>query len=481
MRSRTSLIVALLGASFLTTAFIATRALITTVYQRETAVRVIRDFANLAADEFVQGAEAQIVYYGCYPVAQKIAAGESVKSPLVRRAFTIATRGPNPALPDDLQSQLAAALRDREPLVRGRSSTYYLPVAPRMELPPKIVGLELDPAGYPHYFENVMIMRRLLPKSLARGKLSNSDVFVRVSDGRKQLFATRGAFDSDLGIRRTLDSPLLHGFTLDVSLAREVVPLIVLGGVPRSTLPLYVVMLVVNGGLLVTAVLQLRKERALARLRSDFISGVSHELRTPLTQIRMFAETLLLDRVRSDDERHRSLTIVDQETRRLAHLVDNILQFSRGERGTLQIAPAAHDLGALVRETVDAFLPIANARGVAIEVDAEESIVNIDADAMRQVVLNLLDNAVKYGPPNQRVIAGVHGRELFVDDQGPGIPPHERAAIFERYRRLERDRERAIAGMGIGLSVVRELVAAHGGSVRVESGSRGGARFVVTL
>jgi signal transduction histidine kinase len=100
---------------------------------------------------------------------------------------------------------------------------------------------------------------------------------------------------------------------------------------------------------------------------------------------------------------------------------------------------------------------------------------------MRQVVLNLLDNAVKYGPPHQRVIAGVRGRELFVDDQGPGIPPNERAAIFERYRRLDRDRERAIAGMGIGLSVVRELVAAHGGRVRVESGSRGGARFVVTL
>src|SRR5213082_2129021 len=97
MRSRTSLIVALLGASFLTTAFIAARALITTVYQRETALRVIRDFANLAADEFVQGAEAQIVYYGCYPVAQKIAAGENVKSPLVRRSFAIATRGPNPS------------------------------------------------------------------------------------------------------------------------------------------------------------------------------------------------------------------------------------------------------------------------------------------------------------------------------------------------------------------------------------------------
>src|ERR1044071_10338923 len=133
------------------------------------------------------------------------------------------------------------------------------------------------------------------------------------------------------------------------------------------------------------AVLQLRRERALARLRSDFISGVSHELRTPLTQIQMFAQTLLLDRVRGDDERRRSLAIIDQETRRLAHLVENILQFSRGERGTLRITKAPRDLAALARETVDAFAPIAKARGVTIDVDAEPSIVDIDEDAMRQV------------------------------------------------------------------------------------------------
>jgi signal transduction histidine kinase len=228
-------------------------------------------------------------------------------------------------------------------------------------------------------------------------------------------------------------------------------------------------------------VLQLRRERALARLRSDFISGVSHELRTPLTQIQMFAQTLLLDRVRGDDERRRSLAIIDQETRRLAHLVENILQFSRGERGTLRITRAPHDLGRLVRETADAFAPIARARSVSVEVDAEESMVDVDEEAVRQIVLNLLDNAVKYGPPRQRVLVGVHGREISVDDEGPGIPPREREAVFERYKRLDRERGRAIAGMGIGLSVVRELVELHGGRVRVEEGARGGARFVVAL
>jgi signal transduction histidine kinase len=485
MRSRTSLIVALLGASFLTTAFIAVRALMASVYQRGTAERVIRDFAGLAADEFAQGGEAQITYYGCYPIVQKLAAGQPVKSPLVKRWFPIDTRGgANPAVPDDLRPKLAAALKDRENLVRGRSSTYYLGVStpPREALPERIAGIELDPAGFPHYFENVITMRRLLPRSFAHGKLTNRDVYVRVIDRGKTLFTTPGVFDSVLGVRREMESPLFTGMTLEVSLDRRVAPTLVLGGLPGSPLTLYGAMLIVNGVLLVTAVMQLRKERALARLRSDFISGVSHELRTPLTQIRMFAETLLLDRVRSGEERKRSLTIIDQETRRLAHLVDNILQFSRGERGTLHIMKGPHDLAALVRETADAFTPIAKARGVTLALELpEESIADFDEDAMRQVLLNLLDNAVKYGPPNQRVIAGVRGRELYVDDEGPGIPAGERAVIFERYRRLDRERERAIAGMGIGLSVVRELVALHGGSVRAESGSRGGARFVVTL
>jgi signal transduction histidine kinase len=396
MRSRATLIVALLGASFLTTAFIAARGLLTTVYQRTSAVNVIRDFAALAASEFIQGAEG--------------------------------------LTPDS--GQLSAMLATRP----------------------------------------------LLPPAITRGRLTNRDIFVRLSDRGRTLFATPGTFDPLLGVRRTVEGGSLRGLTLETSIDRDAARLLIFGGVPEVNLLLYAVILAINAGLLVTAVLQLRKERALARLRSDFISSVSHELRTPLTQIRMFSETLLLDRVRSDAERHRSLSIIDQETRRLAHLVENILQFSRGERGTLQIAPSPHDLTTLVRECVAAFAPIAAARGTTIELDLPETaIVTVDDDAMRQVLVNLLDNAVKFGPSSQRVIVSLRGRELSVDDEGPGIPPRKRTWVFERYRRLDRERTRAIAGMGIGLAVVRELVTAHGGSVRVEEGSRGGSRFVVSL
>src|SRR5256885_13083987 len=123
--------------------------------------------------------------------------------------------------------------------------------------------------------------------------------------------------------------------TLRASMADK----LIIGGLPRSRLPLILGLLGLTAALIGTALLQLRRESQLTRLRTDFISGVSHELRTPLAQIRMFSETLTLGRVRSDEERTRSLAIIDQEARRLTHLVENLLHFSRSERQTTHITP----------------------------------------------------------------------------------------------------------------------------------------------
>src|SRR5204863_327957 len=204
------------------------------------------------------------------------------------------------------------------------------------------------------------------------------------------------------------------------------------------------------------------------RLRADFVSGVSHELRTPLAQIRMFSETLLLGRVRSDDERERSLEIIDQEARRLTHLVENLLHFSRSERRLARLSPALAPLAPLVSEAAEGCAPLAAARGVTSGSELADGVVApVDADALRQMLLSLLDNAVKYGPSGQTVtlaLAVADGRaRVSVDDEGPGIPAAERERIWDRFWRLERDRGSAVAGTGIGLSVVRELVALHGG------------------
>jgi signal transduction histidine kinase len=237
--------------------------------------------------------------------------------------------------------------------------------------------------------------------------------------------------------------------------------------------------------LIVVAVVQLRREAELARLRSDFVSSVSHELRTPLAQIRMFAETLLLGRVRSDAERTRSMEIIDQEARRLAHLVENVLHFSRAERQSLRLCPEPTPLAAHVREISETFAPIARARRVDVQLSIDEDVVvRVDRNALRQMLLNLLDNAIKYGPPGQTVTVGVRGdgdrARLWVEDEGPGIDPSQRERIFDPFVRLDRDANSAIGGSGIGLSVVRELAQMHGGRAYAEPGDHG-ARFVIEL
>src|SRR5213082_69362 len=168
--------------------------------------------------------------------------------------------------------------------------------------------------------------------------------------------------------------------TLRASVADQ----LIIGGLPRSRLPLILSLLALTAVLIGTALVQLRREAQLARLRTDFISGVSHELRTPLAQIRMFSETLVLGRVRSDEEQVRSLEISDQEALRLTHLVENLLHFSRSERQLTQLSPAPAPLAHLLSEAAEGFAPLAAARGVTLRTDLTDSVVApVDADALR--------------------------------------------------------------------------------------------------
>lgn len=273
--------------------------------------------------------------------------------------------------------------------------------------------------------------------------------------------------------------------TLRASVADQ----LIIGGLPRSRLPLILGLLGLTAVMIGIALFQLRRESQLARLRSDFISGVSHELRTPLAQIRMFSETLTLGRVRSDDERRRSLAIIDQEARRLTHLVENLLHFSRSERQTTHITPEPTRLALLVQEVIDGFAPLAAARGATLAASVpEDLIVPADPGAVRQMLLNLLDNAVKYGPAGQQIrIGGARengAARLWVDDGGPGIPRADRERVWVRFWRLERDRDSAVAGSGIGLAVVRELAALHHGRAFIDDATPtagAGTRVVIEL
>ncbi|MBV9773483.1 MAG: HAMP domain-containing histidine kinase [Gemmatimonadetes bacterium] len=304
------------------------------------------------------------------------------------------------------------------------------------------------------------------------------------------LVAKTGNFGTETASpAEVVDHPggLLSGVTTRVSVRPEVAARLVADDDgARSRLPVLLTVFALTLTLVCVAIVQLRRQQELFRLREDFVSGVSHELRTPLAQIRLFSETLESGRLRTDDQRRRSVRIINEESQRLTYLVENILHFSRAQRGSGRVFPEPVEAGPLLREIVDSFAPLARTRGVEFATALEPGVVvRVDRDALRQVLLNLLDNAAKYGPRGQCVRVGMaiegFAVRIQVDDQGPGVPPEERSRIWEPYRRLERDASSATGGSGIGLAVVRDLVELHGGRVVVEDAPGGGARFVVEL
>jgi signal transduction histidine kinase len=336
-------------------------------------------------------------------------------------------------------------------------------------------------------FPAVLATRSLLPPVTATAMPVDSalTLSVRGADARVvyQSAATRALRPAaTLGM-----TGAFGGFQVRVAMRQAFASRIAVGSWTWNRSQFVLGLITLSAGLVIVSLLQLHRERQLARVKSELVSGVSHELRTPLAQIRMFAEMLRLGWVRSDDERQRSVAIIDQEARRLAHLVENILQFSRAERSTPRVSLESLELSALVDEVVESFAPLAGSRGVTVRTShSGQAVALADRNALRQVLLNLLDNAVKYGPVGQTVTAGtrvgVDGRvQLWVEDQGAGIPARDKARIWEPFRRLDHAVEAGISGNGIGLAVVRELVTAQGGTVTVHDAPNRGASFVVTL
>lgn len=337
-------------------------------------------------------------------------------------------------------------------------------------------------------FPAVLASRALLPPSAATAMPVDSALSLTVQHGPDDRVIFRSAVPRGARPEVRMDmSGVFDGFVVRVAMRPAFASGIAVGNWTWNRSQLVLGLITLSAGLVIVSLLQLHRERQLARLKSEFVSSVSHELRTPLAQIRMFAEMLRLGWVRSDDERQRSVAIIDQEARRLAHLVENILQFSRAERSASRVSLESLELAALVDEVVDGFAPLASARGVTVQTaHTGRPVVLADRDALRQVLLNLLDNAVKYGPAGQTITVGTRGgsagrAELWVSDEGMGIPLRDKARIWEPFRRLDRAVEAGVAGNGIGLAVVRELVLAQGGQVSVADAPSGGASFVVTL
>jgi signal transduction histidine kinase len=229
------------------------------------------------------------------------------------------------------------------------------------------------------------------------------------------------------------------------------------------------------------------RELRLAEAKATFVSNVSHELKTPLALIRLFAETLELGRVKSPEKAQEYYRLINHESRRLTQLVNNILDFARIEAGRRQYRFVEANLAEVVEEVLQSYEYQMKSAGFEVKTEIEHHLppVLIDRDAMAQVVLNLLNNAVKYSAEVKRieVRVGARGNDLAVEvtDCGIGIPRAEQRKVFEKFYRVSTGLVHDTKGSGLGLTIVKHIVEAHHGRVLVESAPGAGSRFTILI
>jgi len=228
------------------------------------------------------------------------------------------------------------------------------------------------------------------------------------------------------------------------------------------------------------------REMQLAKLKSDFVSNVSHELRTPLALVRLFAETLELGRV-TPDKHPEYFRIIRKESERLTALINNILDFSRIEAGRKEYDFRDTNVTELVRETVDTYRYQIEEAGFTLELNLSQDVppLKIDREAMARSLLNLINNAVKYSRDDKYLGVNLYRNNgevrLEVIDHGIGIPRHEQSKVFEKFYRVGDPLVHNTKGSGLGLSLVRHIVQAHGGEISVQSAEGRGSKFIIAL
>lgn len=240
------------------------------------------------------------------------------------------------------------------------------------------------------------------------------------------------------------------------------------------------------GGILLTY-LSVAKEMALAKLKSDFVSNVSHELRTPLSLIRLYAETLEMGRIKGEEKYREYYRIIRKESERLSALINNILDFSRIEAGKKEYDFRETNLAELVRNTLEAYRYQIEEQGFAFEQNISQDVppLRVDREAIARSLLNLVNNALKYSQGEKFLVVKLYrdngAVKLEVIDRGIGISRNEQPKIFEKFYRVGDPLVHNTKGSGLGLSLVRHIVQAHGGQVWVESTPGHGSKFTIAL
>ena len=229
------------------------------------------------------------------------------------------------------------------------------------------------------------------------------------------------------------------------------------------------------------------REVRLAQMKSAFVSNVSHELKTPLSLISLFAEILELGRVKDEGKKRDYYRIIGEETRRLNKLIDNILDFSKIEAGRKTYNFVDADIGEVIESVLAGYSYQITNSGFELKTNIESNLpaVLVDRDAISQVVLNLLDNAVKYSREIKEISIEVKTNDsnltIEITDRGMGIPRAEQKKIFEKFYRVSNGLVHDVKGSGLGLSLVKHIIEAHKGKILLESEVGKGSRFTIRL
>jgi signal transduction histidine kinase len=230
---------------------------------------------------------------------------------------------------------------------------------------------------------------------------------------------------------------------------------------------------------------EMRRAYRLSRMKTDFVANISHELRTPLTSVRMFAETLREGRAESPGEVRECIELLTSESERLSKLVEKLLDWSRIESGRRTLQRERVEVPSLLEQIGEAYR--AQQFPATYQTDLEPGLpeVSVDRDAIAQVVLNLLHNAVKYTGDQKRIRLRARraGRSVAieVEDNGPGVRQQDRKRIFERFYRGDDLLSRKTEGTGLGLAISKKIVEAHGGKIELETRLGEGSTFRVLL
>jgi signal transduction histidine kinase len=315
--------------------------------------------------------------------------------------------------------------------------------------------------------------------------LSDSNLALAIFDEAKsEIYAnTKGSVEYEV---KTAFSRPFPQWSMGIGLKETTI-----GALARSNFKKTLLLTLLVLSVLVFGIVQIlratAREAKLAQAKSDFVSNVSHELKTPLTMIRLFAEILSRGRVKNPEKAQDYYQIMENESRRLSQLIDNILDFSQLEAGRKLYQPVETDVAELVEGVIKSYEYQLVNSAFELKVDVQPNLpaIRVDPDAISQAVLNLLNNAVKYSDKIKkigvRVFKAGESIAIEVSDSGIGIPPSEHQKIFEKFHRVGTALVHNTKGSGLGLSLVKHIVEAHRGQVRVESVPGEGSRFTLLL